>query len=256
MNKIKTAVAIIALSAVLAGCSSNRPRGPSTDVINHVLTNAPGEAQPSDIVAVEVAYGQDAKERGQFVAGEAFAAPGALMHVRSGPIAFAAIAPALKQSGISTQWEPRVVVMSCDGALAVSQGRYADQDGVVGNYVTVWQRQSDLEYKWSYDVAGPDVPQPPPRREFADGDIVVTAIDSIKGLVATCPRGGVPIPPPPAIPIGEEGAGEASLSKDGTLRWRWEHQTDGTKFVSVDYFYEGDWVNAIEESLAPHSQGE
>lgn len=121
--------------------------------------------------------------------------------------------------------------------------------------MTVWVRQPDGEYKWTYDAGGPDVPQPPPRAEVADGDIVVTAIDSIQGLVATCPRAGVPIPPPPAIPIGEDGAANAVLSKDGTLRWRWEHRPDGAKFVAAEYFYQGQWLTAIEETLASPGEG-
>ena len=98
-------------------------------------------------------------------------------------------------------------------------------------------------------MAGLDDPQPPPRREFDDGAIVVTAIDSILGLVATCPPPGQQVPPPPPMPIGEDGKANAQLSKDGTLRWRWEHRADGTKYVKAEYFYEGAWETAIEESL-------
>ncbi len=255
MIRARSAVAIIALSATLAACSSGRPRGPSTAVINRVLATAPGAAQPSTIVAVEVAYARDASARGQFVAGADFAAPGALIHGSDGPVVFATIASALQASDISSEWEPRAVVMSCDGALALSQGRFVDQDGKVGNYVTTWVRQSDNSYKWTYDVAGLDDPQPPPRAPIEDGDIVVTSIDSIEGLVATCPRAGESIPAPPAIPIGEDGAADAQLSRDGTLRWRWEHRADGVKYVTADYYYQGGWVTAIEESLASPPEG-
>ncbi|MEL7218785.1 MAG: hypothetical protein AAGK01_10185, partial [Pseudomonadota bacterium] len=129
--------------------------------------------------------------------------------------------------------------------------RFRDKQGFVGNYVTTWVRQSDNSYKWTYDVAGRDDPQPPPRREFEDGDIVVTAIDSILGLVATCPARGENTPPPPTIPAADDGtSGDMQISRDGTLRWRWEHRPDGTKYIYADYFYEGEWVKAVEESLA------
>jgi len=246
------AAVLVSLGALaLAGCAgSQQRRGPPTAVINRVLATAPGEAQPSAIVAREVAYARDAREQGQVAAAEAYAAPGALQHTRRGPVPFAQIAPALATSGIETQWKTRAVVMSCDGALAVAQGRFADRAGKVGTYVTVWQRQDNGQYRWTYDVAGYDDPQPPARRQFEDGDIVVTAIDSIRGLVATCPPRGVDVPAPPAIPIGAEGAEAAQLSRDGTMRWRWEHRADGTKFVKAEYFYEGDWETGIEESLA------
>ncbi len=249
MKRVATSAAIIALSAALAACSSPGPRGPSTSVINRVLTGAPGEAQPSTIVSTELAYARAAKERGLFTAGSDFAAPGALLHGRNGPVSFAVLAERTDDPEKATEWAPRVVVQSCDGSLALSQGRFKDAEGFVGNYVTVWSRQSDGEFKWVYDVAGRDNPQPPPRPEFEDGDIVVTAIDAVRGLIATCPRGEQTIPPPPAIPIGEDGAADATLSRDGTLRWRWEHRADGTKYVSADYFFEGQWITAIEESL-------
>jgi len=252
--RARVLVSALALSATLAACSSG-PRGPSNAVINRVLASAPGAAQPSAIVARELAYSTDASERGLFVAGVDFAAPGALIHGRNGPVAFAAVASTLQASGMSSEWEPRAVVMSCDGALALSQGRFTDQDGKVGNYVTTWVRQSDNSYKWSYDVAGLDDPQPPRRAPIEDGDIVVTSIDSIEGLVATCPRAGEVIPPPPAIPIGEDGVSDAQLSRDGTLRWRWEHRADGVKYVTAEYFYAGGWVTAIEESLASPPEG-
>ena len=250
MNKFAKTL-IVAGSLIALGACASGPRGPSNAVIARALTNAPGAAQPSTIVATEVAYARDASQRGQFVAGVDYAAPGAVLHGRNGPVAFAGIAAALQNSGVSAEWESRAVVMSCDGALAISQGRFTDQDGFVGNYVTAWVRQTDNSYKWVYDVAGRDDPQPPARADRTeDGDIVVTAIDSIQGLVATCPRRGKPVPPPPAIPIGEDGASSAQLSGDGTLRWRWEHRANGIKYVTAEYFYQGQWLTAIEESLA------
>lgn len=250
-KSLKSAASLVLLTAAAAGlaaCSSG-PRGPSNAVIARALVGAPGAAQPSTIVALETAYAREAKERGQFIAAADFAAPGAMIHGSDGPVVFATVAQQLQNSGINADWEPRAIVMSCDGEIALSQGRFTDQDGFVGNYVTTWIRQGDGSYKWTYDVAGRDDPQPPPRAEVEDGDIVVTAIDSIKGLVATCPGRGETVPPPPAIPIGEDGAADAQLSRDGTLRWRWQHMAGGVKYVAAEYFYEGQWLTAIEESL-------
>jgi len=249
---LKRAVALAALGAfavALTGCASG-PRGPSNAIIARALSNAPGAAQPSAIVSTEIAYARAAKERGLRAASGDFAAFGAVLHGRNGPVPLEAVAGSLGSRDEAPAWATRQVVQSCDGSLALSAGRFQDAEGFVGNYVTVWVRQADGSFKWTYDVAGRDNPQPPPRAEFQDGDIVVTAIDAIEGLVATCPRAGETVPAPPAIPIGEDGASDAKLSRDGTLRWRWEHRADGTKYVSADYFYAGQWVNAIEESLA------
>jgi hypothetical protein len=244
-------IATLALCALaLTACAGGgQRRGPPAKVIDRVLATAPGAAQPSAIVKTELAYSKAAQAEGQFTAGRDFAAPGALQHGRGGPAPFETIASAEPDPDEATQWGPRTVVMSCDGALALSQGRFRDAEGYVGNYVTTWVRQPDNTYKWTYEVAGRDDPQPPPRREFEDGAIVVTAIDSILGLVATCPPAGQQVPPPPPMPIGEVGKADAQLSRDGTLRWQWEHRADGTRYVKAEYFYEGAWETAIEEAL-------
>jgi len=243
-----------ALAVGLGACASSAPRGPSEKVIDRVLATAPGKAQPSTIVSTEIAYAKAAKAQGFAAAMLEYAAPGAQIHTPDGVVPAQAVADGLAAVGVEPQWGPRLVVKSCDGSLALSQGRYVDEEGVVGNYVTTWARQRDGAYKWTYDAAGPDVPQPPPRKQFEDGDIVVTALDVVQGLVATCPREGEPTPPPPPIPVGEGGASAAQVSRDGTLRWRWEHREGGTKYVTADYYFEGEWVTAIEESLASPSE--
>ncbi|MDJ0978197.1 MAG: hypothetical protein QNI87_06655 [Erythrobacter sp.] len=243
-------VVLTCVALTLSACAGGQARrGPPTKVINRVLATAPGAAQPSVIVKTEIAYFKAAQAQGQYSAGVEFGTPEAVLHGRNGPVPFATLAQALPNPDKATEWGPRTVVMSCDGALALSQGRFRDADGLVGNYVTAWLRQKDNTYKWSYDVAGRDNPQPPPRPEFEDGDIVVTAISSIRGLVATCPQSGLGVPPPPPMAIGEDGKSQAQLSSDGTLRWQWEHRADGTKYVKAEYFYEGAWETAIEESL-------
>jgi hypothetical protein len=235
----------------LTACASPRPKGPPTAVINRVLARAPGAAQPSTIVAAEIAFARAAREQGQWTAFRQFAAPGALLHGADGPFLIEPWLATQTDPPQAVQWEPRAVVISCDGALAVSQGRYRDPEGKVGNFVTVWERQGNGDYRYVFDAGGDDVPQPPPRPKVEDGDIVVTSIDAVLGMVASCPRGGGEIPPPPAIPLGEDGKTDAKLSRDGTLRWRWEHRADGTRYAKAEYFYEGRWLTAFEQALLP-----
>lgn len=255
MRTIGASLALGALAISLTACAGQRPRGPSNAVIERSLKGAPGAAQPSTIVSTEIAYARAAKDDGFSSAARRFAADGALIHTRNGVVPLANVGAALKGPAVATSWAPRLVVQSCDGALALSLGRFVDGTGKVGNYVTTWVRQSDNSYKWTYDVAGLDDPQPPPRREVEAGGIVVTAMDVIQGLIATCPRAGEPVSPPPPIPVGEGGDSAAQISRDGTLRWRWEHRADGVKYVTADYWFEGKWVTAIEESLASAPQG-
>lgn len=256
MNHARLLVAA-ALCASLAACAGGggppKPTKRQLAIIDRALATAPGAAQPSTIVAAEIAFARDAQELGQWTAFGIYAAPGAMLHGSKGPFPIAPWLATLSNPPQAVQWKPRTVVMSCDGAVAVSQGRSREPDGTVGSFVTVWERQPDGRYLYVFDAGGPDVPQPPPppKVEAQPGDIVVTEIDAIEGLVATCPRGGAPIPPPPAIPLGEDGKTEAKLSQDGTLRWRWEHRADGTRYIAADYFYQGRWLTGIEQSLVP-----
>ncbi len=248
---IRTAPATLGFAILaLTACAPQR-QGPPPAVIARALATAPGAAQPSTIVAAEIAFSRAARERGQWTAFRMFAAPGALLHGKSGPFAIEPWLAAQTDPSEAVQWEPRAVAISCDGALAVSQGRYRDPDGKVGNFITVWERQPGGDYRYIFDAGGDDVPQPPPRKPVEDGNIVVTAIDAVQGLVASCPRGDAAIPPPPAIPVGEDGKADARLSRDGSLRWRWEHRADGTRFAAADYFYQGRWLTAFEQSLVP-----
>ena len=251
MKRAATIVLAGVLAAGLAACASSRPKGPPPAVINRALATAPGAAQPSTIVAAEIAFARAAREQGQWTAFKMFAAPGALLHGANGPFPIEPWLATQTDPPQAVQWEARAVAISCDGALAVSQGRLTTPDGKVGNFVTVWERQGNGEYRYVFDAGGLDVPQPPPRKPIERGDIVVTSIDAVQGLVASCPRGDGAIPPPPAIPVGEEGKADARLSRDGTLRWRWEHRADGTRYAAADYFYEGRWLTAFEQSLTP-----
>jgi len=252
MNKLMT-VSLIALALTACAGSGGPPRPNKRQLaqIDRALTTAPGAAQPSTIVAAELAFSRAARERGQWTAFRMFMAPGALLHGKNGPFPIEPWLATQTDPPAAVQWEARAVAMSCDGALAVSQGRLTTPDGKVGNFVTVWERQGNGEYRYTFDAGGLDVPQPPPRKPVEDGNFVVTAIDAVQGLVATCPRGGAPVPPPPAIPIGEDGKADARLSRDGTLRWRWEHRADGTRYAAADYFYQGRWFTAFEQSLVP-----
>lgn len=255
MTKPTGAIALLALAVGLVACGQQKPRGPSDTVIQRALTGAPGAAQPSTIVSTEIAFARAAREEGQWTAFEEFAAPGALLHGRNGVIPAGPFLAAADNPEQAVQWGVRKVVMSCDGELAVAQGRFRDPEGIVGTYITVWQRQSDRSYRWVYDGGGPDVPQPPPRQRVEDGDIVVTAIDAVEGLVATCPRAGESIPAPPDDSPVAERPQEVRQSRDRTLRWRFQHRgAEGggaEKYVVVEYYYNGAWVTALEESLAP-----
>ena len=257
---MRTAPAILAASAIsltLSACVGGGPQRPRIPdrVINSALATAPGEAQPSAVVAAEVAMAQAEKADGVWKARTRFTAPGALWHVNDGPTDAVKRMASLPELKGTADWGTRTVVISCDGALAVALGRFRSISGKFGTYVTTWVRQSDNGYKWSYNTDWIDDPQPPPRPvvEGEDSLITVIGIDAIQGLVASCPRADAPLIPPPPISLGNDYPGAAQLSRDGTLRWRYEHRPDGVRYFVAEYWYEGEWVTAIEEGLASPS---
>ncbi|MEL6878187.1 MAG: hypothetical protein AAGL68_08840 [Pseudomonadota bacterium] len=236
------------MTGAVAACGGG-PRGPSNDVIQRVLTGAPGEAQPSRIVATEIAFARAAREEGQWTAFEEFAAPGGLIHGRNGPVDAIAFASALKDPAEAVQWGTRAIWMSCDGGMAVSQGRFRDPQGIIGTYITVWERGADGQYRYTYDVGSHDDPQPPPREAPREGEIVVTAMDSVRADIADCARRGETVPAPPPVIIGEGYSEGVKLSRDGTLRWRWLHYDDGRRRVVADYLSNGSWQVALDEFM-------
>lgn len=236
-------------TALLAGCASGPPRPSAKQLkrIDRVLASAPGAAQPSTIVATEVAFARMARDEGQWTAFRHFAAADGVMHGPSGPFPAQAWLASQKDPKAAVQWAPRTVWMSCDASLAVSMGRYREPAGNVGTFVTVWERQNDGTYRWLYDGGADDDPQPPPPPTDAAGpdEIVVTAIDAVRGEVADCiAPGATPPPPLPAglYPEGTRTGGGAS--RDGTLAWRWVHLADGRRQIVSSIFRDRGWEEA------------
>ncbi|MET1755049.1 hypothetical protein ABVV53_06185 [Novosphingobium sp. RD2P27] len=104
-------------------------------------------ASPGRIVAAEVAFAQLARRKGTSSALLETAAEGAVIFV---PQAVTARDWLNAHKALPT-WirrEPHQVWMSCDGSLAVTYGAWQAETGGAGDFITVWQRQRNGEYKW------------------------------------------------------------------------------------------------------------
>ena len=247
---MKPVVAVMAMIALAACSSTPRPKMP-VERIERVLAQAPGEAQPSKVVATELAFSRAAREDGQWTAFRRFAAPGAVIHGRNGIVEAEPWLATLDDPDEPVAWAPQAVWMSCDSQLAISLGRFQDPDGLVGSFVTVWQRQRDGDYRWQYDMGAPDDPQPPQKQDTAAvaNEIVVTGLDMVEGHVADCPKRDETMPPPPALAINDARY-KVAASPDGTLRWRWEHRDDGSRRVVVYILSEGEWREGFDQTWA------
>ena len=244
---------------LLAACTggSSKPSAQQIRQIDRALVNAPGQAQPGKIVAVEVAFSRAARETGQWTAYRQFAAPRAVLHEPAGPVDAAAFLSSKRDPAEADQWGSRAVWMSCDGQTAVSTGRFIDAEGLVGNYVAVWERQSDGNYRWVYETASPDNPQPPPKIDEEDDEdvIVVQGLVPIQGRVADCSKAGEDFPVAPIIAVDAGDRHGSTWASDRTLRWGWRHAADGTRHFRLDYRKNGVWETPMEQVFGPEGAG-
>ncbi len=241
---LKSIIALTISAALVAGCASG-PRKPSQRALKQIdraLANAPGKAQPSVIVKTELALSRGLREGNPKEAFQFFAAPAAQLHTEDGLVEIATFLDNGPNGSEGPQLETKSVYMSCDGATAVSQGRLTE-NGKVGNYIIVWERQPGIStrgnedetgYRYVYFTAAKDNPQPPPRPIITPGpnDIVVEAINSVRADIATCaPRDEIYLNAYPQPIGGEFGSGS---SRDKTLQWNWSSVSADTRRVTVD----------------------
>jgi hypothetical protein len=228
---VRAAAAFLVL-ALSACAASQGPRDP----YQRILSSAPGAAQPSRIYAREIAMLREAREQGEAAARQEFAASGAQAIEAGGAV------PVSSYGAAMSSWAPALIWMSCDGRMAVSQGRFETPDGLVGSYVTSWQRGQGGDYFWLHTARTLDNPQPAraSSREPRDPNaIVVPGIPSIDGRVTDC---AAPSEAAPARTIELEGL----TSPDGTLSWRWGYE-GSTRLFRLYAFTEGAWRRVLDE---------
>lgn len=231
-------LAILALVLILSGCASQqRPRTPD-QVIDRALRGAPGRAQPSSLVATELAFARLAQVKGQWTAFAEFAADDGVMFVPELVNAKAWL-KGRENPPQAVEWQPHKVWMSCDGSLGVTKGAWQRANGTQGYFTTVWQRQKDGEYRWVMD----------------QGDILAKPLSEpefIQTQVADCSKVDTPAltadDPSASVRVGRSG--------DATLQWRVEVMPDLARHLSVYIWNEGELQEALALDVAAPPPGE
>jgi hypothetical protein len=212
--------AAIALAACGGSSGSNGPRPQLRPV-----------AEPSAVIATELAFARAAQERGQWTAFADYAANDAIMFVPE-PVNARDWLKKQRNPAQSLTWQPYQVWSSCDGSLAVTKGGWTRPDGTVGYFTTVWQRQGrDRGYKWVLDQ-GDTLAEP------------LEAPDFLQAQVADCRRGA----------NGDAGTAAARSSNDGTLRYQWNIADDGTRRLTVDMLIDGEMKTVLTSDVKPERQ--
>lgn len=212
-------VAVAAIPLLASGCAAQHmPRG-----------GVAPSANPSAIIAAEIAFNRLAQEKGFRAAQKETGAKDAIVFVPEPTL----LADALKQDHgpeITPKWQPHKAFMSCDGKTGVTTGAWQLADGKTGYFTTVWQWQEKGkrpqnappsfigkgEWKWVVDH-GDALTAP-----IAAPELIETRIASCKG------QPSAPLSAPP------EGAKmKMGLSRDQSLNYTWVVMPNGSRSVVV-----------------------
>lgn len=207
MPGMKIVSALLA-AAALTACSatSERPR---------VLRPA---ANPSEVIAAELAFARAAREKGTWTAFRQYATRDAQW---PGP-QWENVQAALKDAPDPAQaivWQPDQVWSSCDGSFALSTGPATYPDGKRTRFATIWQRQDNGDYRWVLD-------------QGVDLEGGYAAPEMISAGVADCPAGRANRVA--RVPKARRAAAwAAGQSDDGTLTWNTELRADCSRTLVV-----------------------
>ncbi|EIZ78976.1 hypothetical protein WSK_2519 [Novosphingobium sp. Rr 2-17] len=146
----RTAAVLALVAALMATGAEAKPR--------RALPPGPGTANPSVLVATEIAFGRMAAKKGQWTAFRKFADDTGVMFVPQ-TVQAKAWLKGRKNPARAITWQPHQVWMSCDGTLGVTKGAWQQSDGTVGYFTTVWKRQKNGTYRWVMEQ-GDTLPKP------------------------------------------------------------------------------------------------
>ncbi|MBC2666779.1 hypothetical protein H7F51_14765 [Novosphingobium flavum] len=217
----------------------------------------PGQsyANPSAVIAAELALAKDGRERGQWAALADAAAPEAVL--LTGGVG----APGLVWA---QQWfrgrsqilpggtrEPYEVWSSCDGSLVVSRGAWR-HEGRTGSFAAIWQHQGDGKYRWliEQDLASRAGPAEPPEM------IVARVADCPERARAALGKDGKPAKPEKSKPVKAKDLppldpkGRAGRAADGSLSWEMTVQPAGEWRLLARWKHQGGEETILDEKVA------
>jgi hypothetical protein len=205
----KNAVLALLSCVFLSACAS-QPRQPFPIKLS---------ANPSALVAQEIAFARLAQETGQWTAYRKYAAPDATLFVPE-PVDAWAWLKEQRDPAKAITWQPHMVYISCDGKTAVTRGAWQGEGGKQGMFVNVWQRYENKrgEGKWFFQMHDIKALAKP-----------IKAPEFIGSEAASCKgKAGTSLTAP-----AEGEVYKKSLSYDQSLSWAYTYRPDKSRDFTV-----------------------
>lgn len=198
-------------------------------------------ADPSAVIAAEIAFSRLAQDKGQWTAFRETAAPEAIMFVPE-RVRAAEWLKGRADPPVPVRWQPHSVWTSCDGSAAVTHGAWQRGDGPVGYFTTVWQRQgggrgTDGGWRWLLDH-GDALPAP------------LAAPEMIAARTADCSKVTDAIVPGVMDRDGALLDDVVGSSRDGSLVWNSSVRPDGGREITVWLWQGGELREVLTDTVA------
>ncbi len=203
-------------------------------------------ANPSAVIAAEIAFAQLAQDKGQWTAFAATAAPDAVMFIPEMVYAQAWL-KGRANPPVAVKWQPHEVWSSCDGTVIVSRGAW-QRPNSTGYFTTIWQRQKKGDYKWVLDH-GDVLKEPLDKPEMLAAHIA-DCPDKPRRLLVAKPKQTKSKTLPRLDPANRSGK-----SEDGTLSWVVTVDPSGARNLSVDWSKDGSIEPMLIEEVAAEDAG-
>jgi hypothetical protein len=198
-------------------------------------------AAPSAIDA-ERAFAADAQKIGQWAAFRKYAEPSAVMFDPQAVWAQEFL-QGRKDPPRAIQWWPARSFVSCDGGLAVNTGPWRNGNRN-GYFTTVWVRQKDGGWKWTYDGGdGLKTPLARPARPAVTRASCL-GLRRLRSVYASQTPTTARIAGKPPADAGQ------GRSADGTLSWSWTVARDGARHFEAKLWNGRRYRTVLDQDIA------
>ena len=242
--------ALLALATLATPIAASAQQGPPRGDRRGPPPRPEGQsyANSSAVLVADIAFARAAQADGQWTAFRETAAPDAVTLI-AGPALALDWLKDRADPPQATKWDAKRLFMACDGRTGAASGVLNFPDGQVGSYTTIWQnlekpRAKKPKWRWVFNH-GSSTPAPASDSDMISSRTAVCTGEPKKLL------DGVPMGPlAKGEPIATPTASGARASADGTMVWRWDVHSDGSRTVTIDLWNGSAFDTIVRDEVA------